>query len=139
MAFVSKQSVAKYPFIGPYMNACAYVFIDRDSPMQSLRAIHRAAKYVRDARIDYGIFPEGTRGKGKELLPFKSGAFVLAKKADAPIAVLSMDGSEGFVSRLPFRLPRIQLTVKGLIPVEEVRAMTPDALSARTREMMEKA
>lgn len=136
MAFVSKQSVAKYPFIGPYMNACAYVFIDRDSPMQSLRAIHRAAKYVRDCHIDYGIFPEGTRGKGKELLPFKGGAFLLAKKADAPIAVLSMEGTEGFVSRLPFRLPRIRLAVKGIISVEDVRAMTPDALSEKARDMM---
>lgn len=135
-AFVSKLSVAKYPFIGPYMNACGYVFIDRDSPMQSMRALQRAAKYVKESRINYGIFPEGTRSKDGRLLPFKSGAFVLAKKADVPIAVMKIEGSENALS---FRFPRVTVTVLDVIPVEEVRTLTPDELSERSRAMMEAA
>lgn len=136
-AFASKMSVRKYPFIGSYMNASGYVFIDRDSPMQSLRAIHRAAKYVKEQKINYGIFPEGTRSKDGSLLPFKSGAFVLAKKADVPIAVLTIEGSETAISGLPFHFPRIKVTVVGTIPVEDVRILTPDELSDRARAMME--
>jgi 1-acyl-sn-glycerol-3-phosphate acyltransferase len=51
-AFISKLSVSKYPFVGPYMNACGYVFVDRESPMQSMRAIHRAAKHDASVRRD---------------------------------------------------------------------------------------
>ena len=136
-AFVSKLSVAKYPFIGPYMNKCGYVFIDRDSPMQAMRAIHRAAKYVKENKLNYGVFPEGTRSHDNTLLPFKSGAFVLAKKADVPIAVMTVEGSESAISGLPWRLPRVKITVAGTIPVEDVRTLSPDELSDRARGMME--
>jgi len=138
-AFVSKLSVQKYPFIGPYMNKCGYVFVDRDSPMQAMRAIHRAAKYVKENKLNYGVFPEGTRSKDNSLLPFKSGAFVLAKKADTPIAVMTIEGSETAISGLPFRLPRVKVTVLGIIPVEDVRALSPDELSDRARALMEAA
>ena len=135
-AFVSKMSVSKAPFVGPYMNACGYVFIDRDSPMQSMRALHRAAKYVKENKMSYGIFPEGTRSKDGNLLPFKSGAFVLAKKADVPIAVMAIEGSEKAFS---FRFPRVKVTVLDTIPVEDVRALTPDELAERSRTIIEAA
>lgn len=142
MAFVSKASVLKYPFIGPYMNSAACVFIERDSPMQAMRAIHRAAGYVKNAGIDYGIFPEGTRSRDGQLLEFKEGAFVMAKKAGAPITVLVMQGSEHAFSRiyrLPFHPPRIRITVVGVIPREEVAALSNTEISARVRAMMESA
>ena len=135
-AFASKASVRKYPIVGGYMNAAGFVFIDRDSPMQALRCIHRAASYVKQGGLNYGIFPEGTRSRDGSLLPFKSGAFVLAKKSDTPIAVFTMTGSESALRHFPFHRPRIRITVAGIIPVEEVRALSPDELSARAREIM---
>lgn len=139
MGFVSKASVLKYPFIGPYMNSAACVFIDRDSPMQSMRAIHRAAGYVKNAGIDYGIFPEGTRSHDGSLLEFKEGAFVMAKKAGAPITVLVMQGSESAISGLPLHRPNIRITVVGVIPKEEVATLTNAEISERVRTMMESA
>ncbi len=137
MAFVSKQSVLKYPIVGPHMRRAAFLGIDRDSPMQSLRAIHRAARYVREDGIDYGIFPEGTRSRSDALLPFKNGAFLLAKKADVPIAVLTMRGSDTALSRLPWHRPNIKITVTEIIRVEDVRTLSHDELSARARRAME--
>ena len=136
-AFVSKASVRKYPIVGGYMNAAGYVFIDRDSPMQALRCIHRAASYVKaESDLNYGIFPEGTRSHDGALLPFKSGAFVLAKKSDKPIAVFTMTGTESALRRFPFHRPRVRITVAGIIPVEDVRALSAGELSARAREIM---
>ena len=137
MAFVSKKSVQKYAFIGPYMNAAAFVFIDRDSPMQAMRAIHRAAGYVKNEGIDYGIFPEGTRSRSGELLEFKNGAFLMAKKASAPITVLTMQGSETAISGLPFHRPNIRIEVVGVIAKEDVAALSQEEISARVRAMME--
>lgn len=137
MAFVSKQSVLKYPIVGPHMRRAAFLGIDRESPMQSMRAIHRAARYVREDGIDYGIFPEGTRARGEGLLPFKNGAFLLAKKADVPIAVLTMRGSDTALSRLPWRRPNIKITVTDIIDTESVRTLSHDELAARARAAME--
>lgn len=137
MSFVAKQSVMKYPIVGPYARRAGFLGIDRESPMQSMRTIHRAAKFIREDGIDYGIFPEGTRSRTKELLPFKSGAFLMAKKADAPIVVLTMEGSDRVFQDLPFRRPRIRITVCDVIGVEEVRAKTHEELSGAVRGVMQ--
>ena len=86
--------------------------------------------------MNYGIFPEGTRAKDENLLPFKSGAFALAKKADAPITVIAIRGSEKAFS---FRFPRVTVTALDVIPVEDVRALTVDELAERARAMIETA
>jgi 1-acyl-sn-glycerol-3-phosphate acyltransferase len=39
------------------------------------------------------IFPEGTRGKGQGMLPFKSGSLKLATKAGAPIVPVAISGT----------------------------------------------
>ena len=138
MAFVAKESVMKYPVVGPYARRAGFLGIDRESPMQSMRTLHRAAKLVRADGIDYGIFPEGTRSRTGELLPFKSGAFLLAKKADAPIAVLTMEGSSGVFHGLRrLRRPRIHITVCDVIDVERVRKQSYEELSTAVRGVME--
>lgn len=138
IAFVAKQSVMKYPVVGPYARRAGFLGIDRESPMQAMRTIHRAAKFIREDGVDYGIFPEGTRSRTGELLPFKSGAFLMAKKADAPIAVLTMDGSaEVFPGLRRLRRPRVKITVCEIIGVDEVRSKTHEELSGRVRGVME--
>ena len=86
--------------------------------------------------MNYGVFPEGTRSKDGNLLPFKSGAFLLAKKADVPIAVMTVEGSE---NALALRFKRVRVTVCDVIPVEDVRALSPEELSDRARAIMEAA
>lgn len=137
IAFVAKESVMKYPIVGPYARRAGFLGIDRESPMQAMRTIHRAARFIREDGVDYGIFPEGTRSRTEALLPFKSGAFLMAKKADSPIAILTMEGSAGVIRGLPFHRPKIRLTVCEVIGVDEVRAKTHEELSARVRGVME--
>lgn len=40
------------------------------------------------------IFPEGTRNKGDELLPFKDGAFKIAQKAGCLIIPVAICGTD---------------------------------------------
>ena len=136
MAFVAKQSVMKYPVVGPHARRAGFLGIDRESPMQSLRTIKRAAEFVKNDGIDYGIFPEGTRSRDGKLLPFKTGAFMLAKRANAPLAVLTMQGSERVIKGLPFRRPKIFLRVETVIAKEEVARLSAEELSDMTRGAM---
>ena len=121
------------------MQRAGFLFIERDKPMQAMRMLHRAARFIKEDGIDYGIFPEGTRSRDGSLLPFKSGAFVAAKRADAPIAVFTLQGSEKAWRVFSLRPAHVLLRLEQIIPVETVREKTPEELSDMARTIMENA
>ncbi|PTV96472.1 1-acyl-sn-glycerol-3-phosphate acyltransferase [Rhodobacter aestuarii] len=71
--FVSKEEVARWPFVGWLAQATGTVFIRRD-PRQA-----KAQQAVFEARIRAGhhllFFPEGTSTDGLQVLPFKTTLF----------------------------------------------------------------
>ncbi len=139
MAFIAKKSVRKYPIVGAHTMRAGFLFIERDKPLQGLRTVNRAARFVKEDGIDYGIFPEGTRSKDGTLLPFKSGAFLAAKKADVPVAVFTLHGTADAFHALPLRASRVYLRLEEIIPLNEVREKTPDLLAEESYAIIEKA
>lgn len=65
-------------------------------------AVRNALKVLRDGGL-LGIFPEGTRGDGKNLLPFKSGVAYIASQYEAPVVPIAITGSRNFLN--PFQRP----------------------------------
>ena len=139
MAFVAKSSVRKYPIVGAHTLRAGFLFIERDKPLQGLRTMNRAARFVKEDGIDYGIFPEGTRSRDGALLPFKSGAFLAAKKADVPVAVFTLHGTASAFRALPLRPSHVYLRLEEIIPVGSVREMTPDALAEAAHSIIDRA
>ena len=139
MAFVAKSSVRNYFIVGPHTMRAGFLFIERDKPLQGLRVMNRAARFVKEDGIDYGIFPEGTRSRDGSLLPYKSGAFLAAKKADAPVAVFTLHGTGGAFHALPLRARHVYLRLEEVLPVSRVREMTPDELADYCHTATEKA
>jgi 1-acyl-sn-glycerol-3-phosphate acyltransferase len=65
--------------------------LERANRGQSWPAVEKAAEAVR-AGNSFFIFPEGTRSRTGELLPFKKGGFIMAIKAQAPIVPVVVRG-----------------------------------------------
>lgn len=137
LAFVSKPENFKIPFFGRIIRKCCFMPIDRENPRNAIVTINRAAKLLKKQEVSIGIYPEGTRSKSGELLPFHNGVFKIAQKANAPIAVLSVNGTEHIAKNIPFRKTDVYLDVLGVIPADEVAATKTEILGQRIREILE--
>lgn len=82
---VGKKSLAYLPFFGQVYWLAGNILIDRAKAKKSLDVMRQVADAIRTKRITVWVFPEGTRNASETLLPFKKGAFLMAKEANAPI------------------------------------------------------
>lgn len=92
IGFISKVEVKKLPVISDWMEILPCVFMDRNDRRQAVKAIKEGANLLSSGH-SLVIFPEGTRSKGGDIAPFKSGSFRLATKSGVPIVPVTMNGS----------------------------------------------
>jgi len=90
--FIAKKELAFLPFINMWIYILGGLFIDRKNIRKALKTINQGIQKIRDGN-GMLIFPEGTRSKGRGLLPFKSGAIKLATNSLAPIVPIAITGS----------------------------------------------
>jgi 1-acyl-sn-glycerol-3-phosphate acyltransferase len=91
--WVMKKEIKKYPGVGFGSRAVGHIFIDRSSSKEAIKTINDARrKIVNGTSVIF--FPEGTRSKTKELLPFKKGAFRLAFDLNLPILPITINGTD---------------------------------------------
>ncbi len=90
MVFVAKPSVFKIPVIGEVLRRLCFMPIDRENARNAVATIKRSAQLIREVGLSVGIYPEGTRSKTGEMLPFHAGSFKIAKLADCPVVVTSI-------------------------------------------------
>ena len=86
-----KAELRKLPVLVWAFDLAGFVPIERANKDQSWPAVDRAAGALR-AGNSFVIFPEGTRSRTGELLPFKKGGFVMAIKGQAPVVPLVVSG-----------------------------------------------
>lgn len=139
IAFISKPSNFKIPVAGPYTHNAGFLAIDRENAMRAMRTIKRAAELVVSEQMIMGIYPEGTRSKTGELLEFKEGAFLLAKRAQAPVVVITTKGTNQIAKRMVLRSTKVDLDVIEVIDKETVQNMRLNELSAHVRESIANA
>ncbi|MDR3684046.1 MAG: lysophospholipid acyltransferase family protein [Geothrix sp.] len=89
--YIAKKELQYVPFIGWAAWAAGVIFIDRSDRERAFRSIHDAAQQIRGGK-NVVIFPEGTRSRTGQMLPFKKGGFALAQDADVPIVPMATVG-----------------------------------------------
>lgn len=82
---VGKKSLRYLPLFGQVYWLAGNIMIDRKKSKASINAMSETTEAIKHHNTSIWVFPEGTRNKGNNLLPFKKGAFHMAKQADAPI------------------------------------------------------
>jgi 1-acyl-sn-glycerol-3-phosphate acyltransferase len=67
--------------------------IDRTNRESAIRTTEAAAKRIQSG-VSFAVFVEGTRAKPGELLPFKKGAFYMARQAGVPVVPVAIKNSD---------------------------------------------
>lgn len=98
LAWIAKVEIARMPFFGELTKATQMISIDRNNPRDIVRVIKEAKQKLDSGRI-LAIFPEGTRGPGKQLLEFKSGVKLIAKKLNIKVQPILIKNSSEILGK----------------------------------------
>lgn len=82
---VGKKSLKWIPVFGQLYWLSGNIFIDRSNKSQATKTMNQMLTRMKKDNLSIWMFPEGTRSKGRGLLPFKMGAFHIALQAKVPI------------------------------------------------------
>lgn len=136
IAFVSKPENFKVPFFGRIIWKCCFLPIDRENPRKAIVTINKAAKLLKAQEVSVGIYPEGTRSKTCQLLPFHNGVFKIAQKAEAPMVVLCITGTEKISKRTPFQHTDVYLDVLEVFPAKGVKETKTEMIGTAVRHLI---
>jgi 1-acyl-sn-glycerol-3-phosphate acyltransferase len=134
-----KAELKKLPVLGAVMVAGGFVPVERDRREASMASIDLAAESIRSGN-SFLIFPEGTRSRTSEMLPFKKGGFIMAIKAQAPVVPVAVSGGRSAMQKGSWFVRPVMVDVKIGEPVETA-GMTlddRDALIEIVRTRIEK-
>ena len=112
-----KAELKKLPILGKVMVAGGFVPVERDKREASMASIELAAQSIREGNT-FLIFPEGTRSRTAELLPFKKGGFIMAIKAQAPIVPVAVSGGRAAMQKGSWFIRPVMVDVRIGEPVE---------------------
>lgn len=136
--FMAKKEMASIPLLGQAMRAAGHIYIDRKNLGAAFEAYESAAAAIRGG-ITAVVFPEGTRSRTGELLPFKKGPFVLAIAAQVPLIPIYCAGTFTILPKASLRIRPHPITILFGEPIDPV-GLTYDSredLMRRTRAVIE--
>lgn len=82
------------------------------------------------------IYPEGTRARDREMLPFRAGSFKIATKSGAPLVITTVDNTNLVHRNAPLKRTVITLRICEVISAEEVSSLSTAELSDKARKIM---
>jgi len=133
---VGKQSLAWVPFFGQIFWLGGNVFIRRRHRARAMSAMAAASRAIAEKGQSVWIMPEGTRSRGRGLLPFKKGAFHTAVATGAPITLICVSDYINALRRADGGPCTVTVRVLPPIRTEHLRNEDVPELMTRCRALM---
>jgi 1-acyl-sn-glycerol-3-phosphate acyltransferase len=86
-----KAELRRFPIMGTVFDVGGFVPVERNDRERAMASIARGAESLRSGN-SFLIFPEGTRSRTGDLLPFKKGGFIMAIEAQVPVVPVAVRG-----------------------------------------------
>jgi 1-acyl-sn-glycerol-3-phosphate acyltransferase len=129
-----KAELHKFPIMGTVFDVGGFVAIERANRERAMASIRRGAASLR-AGNSFLTFPEGTRSRTGEMLPFKKGGFIMAIEAQAPIVPVAVQGGRAAMRKgsAVVRPVRVSVRIGEPIPTRGLTLSDREALIERVR------
>ena len=108
--FLAKRNLFRLPFLGWSMAAAGFIPVDRETRSRSFALVDAALARLQGGR-SLVVFPEETRTRTGELLPFKAGAALLALRSGLPLLPLGIAGTFRIQRRGGFTITPSRVTL----------------------------
>ena len=134
---VGKKSLLWIPFFGLLYWLTGNLLIDRDNRAKAHSTIAKVVDEFKRKRISFWMFPEGTRSRGRGLLPFKTGAFHAAVAAGVPIIPIVVSTTH---NKIKLNRWKNGLVIVEMLPPVDVAAFEKESvrkLATHCRELMQ--
>jgi 1-acyl-sn-glycerol-3-phosphate acyltransferase len=134
-----KAELHKFPIMGTVFDIGGFVPIERNDRESAMRSIAAGAESLK-AGNSFLIFPEGTRSRSGDLLPFKKGGFIMAIAAQVPVVPVAISGGRAAMRKGSPIVRPVQVTVRigRPIPTAGLTLDDRDALIAEVRGEVQK-
>jgi 1-acyl-sn-glycerol-3-phosphate acyltransferase len=134
-----KAELHRFPLMGTVFDVGGFVAVDRQDRRRAIEALGVGAASLR-AGNSFLIFPEGTRSRTGQLLPFKKGGFIMAIQAQVPIVPVAISGGRAAMQKgsAIVRPVRVSVRIGEPIPTAGLAMADKDVLIERVRAAVER-
>jgi 1-acyl-sn-glycerol-3-phosphate acyltransferase len=138
MHILYKVELDRIPVLARAFRLGGFIPVDRQNKESAMRSIDAGASSLRSGN-SFLIFPEGTRSRSAELLPFKKGGFIMAIKAEAPIVPVAIQGGRAAMQKGSWIIRPVTVSIRVGPPVETAGLSLDDraTLIQRVRQQIE--
>lgn len=129
-----KAELNALPLLARAFRVGGFIPVDRRNKEAALRSIEAGAASLR-AGNSFLIFPEGTRSRTAELLPFKKGGFIMAIQAQVPVVPVAVQGGRAAMRKgsTIVRPVHVSVRIGEPIPTKGLTVDDRDILIERVR------
>lgn len=124
---IGKKDILYIPFFGLFYWLAGNILINRSNKKSAFSTMDQAASQIRDRKISVWIMPEGTRSRGRGILPFKKGPFITAIKAQVPIVPVAISS---YIRHLDFSKWDAGTMLIEALPAVETAGLKPEDATA---------
>lgn len=137
MSFVAKRETANMPIVNKALPKLLCPTINRENDREALKSILRCIQLLKTDTVSIAVFPEGRINPYRKLAHFRPGVFKIAQKAEVPIVVCTLQGTNHVISRLlKLKGSSVDVHLLGIIQPEEHLQMSTVELAEQIYAMM---
>lgn len=115
---IAKKEILKYPFFGQAYLLSGHLWIDRGRTDRSVSTLKKLAEFVRRKQLSIFLWPEGTRSRTGNLLPFKKGLVHLALQTQLPVVPIVVKGAHECWEKKTRVIRGVKIAISVLPPID---------------------